>query len=164
MTDEQHELRRINWTEMFGFTHIFKSFKMAIHPSKLGLALAAVVIIFCCGWVMDQLWSVGDEYVYPGEIYDHFSKPSGQFGKDKDDRLERRLNLAAALVTEAEAQKYSLNTYKFQLARGPLHRCQDAGVGAASGGGRSSLRCWITKCTVCPKLSWRCATETYWVG
>ena len=41
MTDEQHELRRINWTEVFSFTHIFKSFKMAIHPSKLGLALAA---------------------------------------------------------------------------------------------------------------------------
>ena len=123
MTDEQHELRRINWTEVFSFTHIFKSFKMAIHPSKLGLALAAVVIIFCAGWVMDQVWAVGGQHVYPGEVYDHFAKPSWQFEKDKEDRLDRRVDRAAALVAEAEGQKYSLATYRLQLPRGPL---QDA--------------------------------------
>ena len=45
MTDESTELRRINWSETFPFTRIFQSFKMAVHLSKLLLALGAILLI-----------------------------------------------------------------------------------------------------------------------
>ena len=123
MADEQHELRRINWAEVFHFTHIFKSFKMAIQPSKLALALAAIVIIFCFGWVIDLFWSLGDQYVYQNEIYDHFSKPTRQFGKDRQRWEDSRLERAATLVAQTESQKYSMSNYRFKL---PLGHLQDA--------------------------------------
>ena len=44
MTDDRSEIRHINWNELFSFTHIFKGFKLAIHPSKLALAVMAVSV------------------------------------------------------------------------------------------------------------------------
>ncbi len=120
MTDEQNELRQINWTEVFSFTHIFKSFKMAIHPSKLVLALAAVVTVFCAGWVMDGFWSLADSKVYPNEISDYFTKAPDQFDKDKESWQDSRQDRAAALLIQAEQQKYSLNTFRFKLPSGYL--------------------------------------------
>jgi len=120
MAEEQHELRRINWTEVFSFTHVFKSFRMAIHPSKLVLALAAVVLIFCLGWVMDRFWDQGDQYVYPNEIRDHATMASWSFDDKKRAWEDSRLDAAANLVRRAEQQKYSLNNYRFKLPAGHL--------------------------------------------
>src|SRR5207237_6058421 len=39
MAEEPHVLRGINWREAFAFTNIFRAFRIAIHPSKLVLAL-----------------------------------------------------------------------------------------------------------------------------
>lgn len=68
MAENHHEIRHINWQELLGFTHIFKSFKLAIHPSKLLLALAAIMIIGAGGWVLDGIWSLGGGYIAPDEI------------------------------------------------------------------------------------------------
>ena len=57
MADEQHLVRGVSWNEVFGFSHIFKSFKMAIHPTKILLALIAIVVTFVLGMVMDRIWS-----------------------------------------------------------------------------------------------------------
>src|SRR6185436_14044345 len=38
------------------FTPIFRSFRMAIHPSKLGLALVAVILIGLWGCLLDGIW------------------------------------------------------------------------------------------------------------
>ncbi len=120
MADEQYELRRINWTELFAFTHLFKSFKMAIQPSKMLLALAAVTIIFVLGAAMDGVWSLADENVYPGEIHDHFAKASWDFEKDKESRLDKRVAAAADLAVDSHSQKYRLNDYRFSLPVGAL--------------------------------------------
>jgi len=120
MKEEQQELRRINWTEVFSFTHIFKSFKMAIHPSKLALALAAIIVVFLLGWVMDRIWTLGDQYVYPGEIAEHLAKSSWDFRADKEARQDKRLDQAAALVQDAAAARFSLNKYEFLLPSGDL--------------------------------------------
>ncbi|MFQ6048876.1 MAG: hypothetical protein ACE5K7_05885, partial [Phycisphaerae bacterium] len=56
MPEEQHELRRINWSECFGFTQLFRSFRLAIHPSKLLLALIAVLVLYGAGRLMDGVW------------------------------------------------------------------------------------------------------------
>ncbi len=56
MADQSTELRRINWLECFPFTNIFKTFRIAISPTKLGLALAAVILAGLVGVVLDGIW------------------------------------------------------------------------------------------------------------
>ena len=56
MADQTGELRRIHWDECFAFTRIFKSFRMAIQPGKLGLALAGVILMGIWGSLLDGLW------------------------------------------------------------------------------------------------------------
>ena len=57
MSEQVNELRRINWSECFPFTRIFRSFKMATAPEKLGIALVAVVLTGLWGVILDGLWS-----------------------------------------------------------------------------------------------------------
>lgn len=57
MADEPHVIRGINWRETFPFTNIFRSFRVAIHPSKILLALAGLLLIYIGGRVLDGLWA-----------------------------------------------------------------------------------------------------------
>ncbi len=62
MADEQQALRKVSWNEVFSFPQIFKSFKMAVHPSKLLLALLAIALTWAIGRVvMDPIWSGASE-------------------------------------------------------------------------------------------------------
>ena len=56
MADEAQAIRSINWREVFPFTHLFRAFRIAVHPSKLLLALAALLLIYTGGRVMDWSW------------------------------------------------------------------------------------------------------------
>ena len=58
MADEAHGtiIRGINWRETFPFTHIFRTFRIAIHPSKLILALAALLALYLGGLLIDVFW------------------------------------------------------------------------------------------------------------
>ncbi len=67
MADEPHVIRGINWRETFPWTNIFRGFRVAIHPSKLILALSAIVIIFVGGYILDSLWTAHSRAV-PGEL------------------------------------------------------------------------------------------------
>ena len=97
MMDDQNEVRRVNWTEVFSFTHIFKSFRMAIQPSKLALALAAIIVLVVSGGVMGWVWSVSGATVYPGEIQSHYQLSETAF----DQQLEAfEENLPGRLVTQ----------------------------------------------------------------
>jgi hypothetical protein len=139
MADEQHELRRINWTQVFSFTHIFKSFKMAIHPSKLVLALAAVVVVFILGTAMDWIWAGAGQYVREGEVDAHFAQDPQNFRdaqkRWKDNRLER----AAMRLIEAESNKFDLNDYKARLPRGYLKKALDERIDKRNVGTRPPL-------------------------
>ena len=53
---EETVVRGINWKETFPFTLIFRSFRIAIHPSKLVLALLALLAIYCGGRLLDAIW------------------------------------------------------------------------------------------------------------
>ena len=63
MAEDAHVLRGINWRETFPFTHIFRSFRVAIHPSKLILALLALLSLYAGGRVLDGLWPAQDRAV-----------------------------------------------------------------------------------------------------
>ena len=67
MSEDTHVLRGINWRETFPFTNIFRSFRVAIHPSKLILALLAILLLYIGGRTMD--WMTPMKYRgVPGEI------------------------------------------------------------------------------------------------
>jgi hypothetical protein len=64
-------IRAINWREVFPFTHLFRAFRIAVHPSKLLLALSALLLIYLGGRVLDGAWQ--DKYKPHGlvELYSY---------------------------------------------------------------------------------------------
>ncbi len=52
MPDEAVSSRDINWRETFPFTHLFRAFRVAVHPSKLILALVALGCLWCGGLIL----------------------------------------------------------------------------------------------------------------
>jgi len=56
MADESQAIRAINWREIFPFTHIFRTFWIAIHPSKLVLGVLLIVSLYAGGRILDVFW------------------------------------------------------------------------------------------------------------
>ncbi len=56
MADDARVVQGIDWRRTFPFTHIFRSFRIAIHPSKLLLALLGLVLLYVGGRVLDGVW------------------------------------------------------------------------------------------------------------
>lgn len=75
MTEDRSEIRHINWGELLSFTHIFKSFKLAIHPSKLALAAAAIILVWAAGQALDLAWAWTGNNVQPGDVQMYVNKP-----------------------------------------------------------------------------------------
>src|SRR5438552_10856113 len=67
MADESHVIRGIDWKSTFPFTQIFRSFRIAIHPSKIILALLTLLLIWFGGWFLDWIWPANHSAV-PGEL------------------------------------------------------------------------------------------------
>ena len=108
MAEEQQEIRRVNWAEVFTFTQIFKGFRMAIHPSKLLLALAAIVLVLAVGWALDGIWGLFNRYANPQEVLAYVSTSPRQFERQLDQwvqsRPERAADLRAAVLNESQGQ------------------------------------------------------------
>jgi hypothetical protein len=47
------------WLEKSGLPHIFRVLGMAVHPAKLGVALAAIFLTFAFGGLLDVVWPGG---------------------------------------------------------------------------------------------------------
>ncbi|HUS48401.1 MAG TPA: hypothetical protein VNA25_20015 [Phycisphaerae bacterium] len=111
MAQEHQELRSVNWNEVFGFTHIFKCFRMAIQPSKLLLSAAALILLFLAGWGLDLIWSSWGGYVEKDEIARHAGSPPAAFDQYMDKRAERLRRAAAQLKVNAFNNRHSLEAY-----------------------------------------------------
>ncbi|MCK4625647.1 MAG: hypothetical protein KAV00_10080 [Phycisphaerae bacterium] len=110
MADEHNVIRGVSWNEVFSFSHILKSFKMAIHPSKIFLALLAIILTCALGLVMDKIWSgVSDSsVVMEGETWGCWVSPSRTaFGEAKETWLEKT---RVAGVAETLARTPSADT------------------------------------------------------
>src|SRR5688500_1852677 len=68
MADESSVLRGINWREAFPFTHLFRAFRIAIHPSKLVLGLVLLLSLYAGGRILDGIWPARHLAV-PGEVF-----------------------------------------------------------------------------------------------
>lgn len=77
MADEGQVIRGIDWRHTFSFTHIFRSFRIAIHLSKLALGLCLLLTVYFGGRVMDWAWLVlsPSARAVPGEVveYEHIA-------------------------------------------------------------------------------------------
>src|SRR5687768_15252784 len=71
-TDPQ-TIRAINWREVFPFTNLFRAFRIAVHPSKLILGLAALLVLYLGGRIMDAVWPSQHSAVH-NEI-EEYSRP-----------------------------------------------------------------------------------------
>ena len=103
MTDNRNEIRHINWNELFSFTHIFKGFKLAIHPSKLVLAVAAIVLIWAAGGAMDLIWCWTGHDVRPGEVQDYVVSPDA-YKVAQDQWESNRLENARGVLQVIQGQ------------------------------------------------------------
>lgn len=56
MPDKPLSLQDIQWREVFLFTRIFRAFRIAIRPSKMLLALAALLFMYVGGRFLDVVW------------------------------------------------------------------------------------------------------------
>ena len=55
--------RSSNWLASCSFVHIFRTFRLAVHPTKLILALAALLLTWAWGAVLDGIWTAADRGV-----------------------------------------------------------------------------------------------------
>jgi len=84
MAEEPHVIRGINWREAFPFTNIFRAFRIAIHPSKLVLALLALLALYFGGRILDGFWMHPYKAV-PGEIEAYeTSRTSAEFNERRN--------------------------------------------------------------------------------
>src|SRR5271170_4881322 len=79
MADEGQVIREIDWRNAFSFSHIFRSFHVALHLSTLALGLALVLTVYFGGRIADAAWPMRARAV-PGEIaeYEQIANGSDQ--------------------------------------------------------------------------------------
>ncbi len=96
-------IRSIQWREVFPFLHIFRAFRIAVHPSKLALGLLALLALYAGGRILDGVWPESFKPNYDeASDYERFKaevQPSGTF-QDQIDSKRRQMQreYAAALM------------------------------------------------------------------
>ena len=101
MADEPLTIRGISWRQTFPFINLFRAFRVAMHPSKLVLALVALILLYISGQVLDVFWSTPDRAV-PQEValYEQFTAHSKAGEKFADVRQKRRDLIEAAYAQQ----------------------------------------------------------------
>jgi len=88
MKESQLTGRGDGWLEGSGLLHIFRTLSLAVHPAKLGLALAAIFLTFVLGGVMDWIWTRGGgvdktaivQFISARELNQPYAEPTGTLG------------------------------------------------------------------------------------
>lgn len=60
MPDDGAQIRSIAWSETFPFLRLFRSFRFAIQPGRLLLALACITVCYTAGRLLDAFWVGAD--------------------------------------------------------------------------------------------------------
>src|SRR5687768_12475335 len=109
MADEPLVIRGINWRETFPFTNIFRAFRVAIHPSKLVLALLALLALYIGGRLLDMLWASKHRAV-PNEIALYQRAPDAKtFAEARLKAREDATNSYARILRETAREKLDGN-------------------------------------------------------
>lgn len=105
MADEPQQIRGINWRETFAFTHLFRAFRIAVHPSKLILGLIALLALYVGGRALDGLWDE-DALAIPREVerYEQNVKTGGSTDQFVAERRLERERIRAAYAERLVSQ------------------------------------------------------------
>jgi hypothetical protein len=132
MADEPQVIRGIDWKATFPFVSLFRGFRVAIHPSKLILALLALMLIFFGGKLLDAIWpasysAVPNELGLYGESYLNVT-PSAEFDRTRADtraRLEAEHKARLAMIPQAYTNRKDLADYENYLHEMLVTRVKD---------------------------------------
>lgn len=121
MADEPQVLKGIDYRSAFPFTNIFRSFRIAVHPSKLGLALVMLLALYLGGRLMDGLWFARHSPV-PGAIalYQQ-SEDSRAYKAAVDQRREAIVAQYANALGELDKSDLKTPEDRLRAARAGLH-------------------------------------------
>lgn len=73
-------LREIDWKGAFPALLLFRAFRVAIHPSKLLLAIVFILLVYGIGRSMDLIWPAGSTYREVGYFLTQLpTRPGGEF-------------------------------------------------------------------------------------
>ncbi len=56
MSDASQEVRRIRWSECFGFMHLFQAFRLSTSHTSLILAFCGLAGMYATGHILDAVW------------------------------------------------------------------------------------------------------------
>ena len=98
MTENAQPSNDISWLERSGLPHLLRVLGLAIHPPKLGIALAAIILTFVLGGILDWLWTrdggVGEgaieQFIAARELDRTYEEPAGDAGIFKVWRTHER--------------------------------------------------------------------------
>lgn len=94
MADDQNAVKHVVWGEVFSFPQILKSFRMAVQPSKLLIAMLGIFLLFAGGKVIGTITGGG---VAPGEITVRAMQSQGTYDAAVDKWKKARLEKATRL-------------------------------------------------------------------
>lgn len=88
MKDSHLTGRSDGWLETSGLLHIFRTLGLAVHPAKLGIALAAIFLTIVLGSVLDWIWprsggvdaTAVARFVSACELDQTYEEPKGSLG------------------------------------------------------------------------------------
>ncbi|MGN6625350.1 MAG: hypothetical protein ACTHLN_01910, partial [Tepidisphaeraceae bacterium] len=81
-------VRGIDYKSTFPFTHLFRGFRLAIDPSKIMLALAALLLLYVGGRLLDAVWPEHARAL-PDELRAYTAEPAN-FAERRGDMLTAR--------------------------------------------------------------------------
>jgi hypothetical protein len=62
-----------NWLASCSFVRVFRTFRLAVHPTKLGLALMALMLTWAWGSILDAIWVSADRGVPANALQMHLA-------------------------------------------------------------------------------------------
>jgi hypothetical protein len=111
MSNGKNQVNSIDWMALFSFSHIFKSFRIAIHPSKIMLGLAAVISIYLAGSTLDFFWGICGQSVPNEDIVTYLSNSDEAYGEALENWREGKVKAAVALKYKYEDHATNLNRF-----------------------------------------------------
>ena len=90
------------WRDILQFTQIFRAFRVAIRPSKLLLALAALLFMYAGGRLLDLMWPqkyIDQGYMVRNDVLTIFSTVASPFASFQHDEINNFGTLTANVLS-----------------------------------------------------------------
>ncbi len=81
------QVQGVRWESVLEFTQLFRSFRLAINPAKIIMALIAIMLIYTAGRFFDVVWG---PQVFVGEIESFQNDKSDSYSEQRHQKLETR--------------------------------------------------------------------------